>query len=243
MATVRHLGLFPWCVDPASTFFETEAAIIEKAVPMWWRVKKWQFSCVVYLVDRDGNSSSFVFDRQLDVTEQVSEFYELPTNQQIKNEKSLVCYQNYNFEWEIVSDYENPSDAVATIAVGINPSISMRFNDGLPIYSKPYGYTPSPLEAPYGIIAVNFADKTFYFVMIGTALAPVPCGGGEGRLEFGDSCNPDNGELEFNPDAVRVTVVSGILTAAEYWPYDPGDGLGPIYDATTGAQLRAFPAD
>jgi hypothetical protein len=27
-----------------------------------------------------------------------------------------------------------------------------------------------------------------------------------------------------------------------YWPYDPGDGEGPIYDSTTGEQLRAFPA-
>jgi len=33
------------------------------------------------------------------------------------------------------------------------------------------------------------------------------------------------------------------ITPEEYWPYDPSDGLGPIYDATTGAQLRAFPAD
>ena len=30
--------------------------------------------------------------------------------------------------------------------------------------------------------------------------------------------------------------------AIEYWPYDPNDGLGPIYDSTTGEQLRPFPA-
>jgi hypothetical protein len=28
----------------------------------------------------------------------------------------------------------------------------------------------------------------------------------------------------------------------EYYEYDPGDGLGPIYDSATGAQLRAFPS-
>jgi hypothetical protein len=32
------------------------------------------------------------------------------------------------------------------------------------------------------------------------------------------------------------------LKAIEYWPYDPNDGLGPIYDSTTGEQLREFPA-
>jgi hypothetical protein len=33
----------------------------------------------------------------------------------------------------------------------------------------------------------------------------------------------------------------GFIETAEFWEYDPGDGLGPIYDKTTGAQLRAFP--
>lgn len=31
------------------------------------------------------------------------------------------------------------------------------------------------------------------------------------------------------------------IEAESYWPYDPNDGSGPIYDATTGRQLRAFP--
>lgn len=31
------------------------------------------------------------------------------------------------------------------------------------------------------------------------------------------------------------------ISATEYWPYDPGDGGGPIYDSATGAQLRPFP--
>lgn len=34
--------------------------------------------------------------------------------------------------------------------------------------------------------------------------------------------------------------ISGSLVAEEYWPYDPEDGDGPIYDSTTGAQLREF---
>lgn len=35
---------------------------------------------------------------------------------------------------------------------------------------------------------------------------------------------------------------SGItIKPHEYWPYDPNDGGGPIYDSVTGAQLRPFP--
>jgi len=31
------------------------------------------------------------------------------------------------------------------------------------------------------------------------------------------------------------------VTPKTFWPYDPGDGGGPIYDSATGEQLRAFP--
>lgn len=48
-----------------------------------------------------------------------------------------------------------------------------------------------------------------------------------------------NGNLSFT-----ISAPSGYSTdffPAEYWPYDPNDGGGPIYDSTTGAQLRSFP--
>jgi hypothetical protein len=38
-----------------------------------------------------------------------------------------------------------------------------------------------------------------------------------------------------------ITSGSITVTPSEYWPYDPGDGGGPIYDSVTGAQLRGFP--
>lgn len=34
---------------------------------------------------------------------------------------------------------------------------------------------------------------------------------------------------------------SATIEAAEFFPYAPNDGLGPIYDSTTGTQLRTFP--
>lgn len=35
---------------------------------------------------------------------------------------------------------------------------------------------------------------------------------------------------------------SATIEAAEFFPYDPNDGLGPIYDKDTGARLRPFPS-
>jgi hypothetical protein len=37
-------------------------------------------------------------------------------------------------------------------------------------------------------------------------------------------------------------IVAPGFRVEEYWPYDPSDGGGPIYDSTTGAQLRSFPS-
>jgi hypothetical protein len=45
-------------------------------------------------------------------------------------------------------------------------------------------------------------------------------------------------QIRSNTEVLSIEV---ILEATEYWPYDPEDGLGPIYDSATGAQLRPFP--
>jgi hypothetical protein len=49
-------------------------------------------------------------------------------------------------------------------------------------------------------------------------------------ISFGSSRTPVNVSAQFT------------LEATEYWPYDPGDGGGPIYDSSTGEQLRNFPS-
>jgi hypothetical protein len=45
-------------------------------------------------------------------------------------------------------------------------------------------------------------------------------------------------ETRFNVDGFTGVTIK----PHSYWPYDPNDGLGPIYDSETGEQLRAFPA-
>jgi hypothetical protein len=59
----------------------------------------------------------------------------------------------------------------------------------------------------------------------------------------GPSVTPgDDFATEIAPTSLEITDSSFVLEAEEYWPYDPLDGGGPIYDATTGVQLRDFPA-
>lgn len=49
------------------------------------------------------------------------------------------------------------------------------------------------------------------------------------------------GSKEFALGSTFNGTASVEISAVEYWPYDPGDGGGPIYNSTTGAQLRGFP--
>ena len=79
----------------------------------------------------------------------------------------------------------------------------------------------------------------------------------DGEESYRSNYNPDydfgtNGTWELNFSGYSFTKplykvlsnsgpASVVMNAVEYWPYDPGDGGGPIYDSTTGAQLRGFP--
>lgn len=61
-----------------------------------------------------------------------------------------------------------------------------------------------------------------------------------GSVYFGSRSWPCYGIriAEYYVNSADITI-----SAEEYWPYDPGDGGGPIYSSTTGSQLRAFPAN
>ena len=60
-------------------------------------------------------------------------------------------------------------------------------------------------------------------------------------LTFRATATP--GSYYDNPP-VPATDSAGYFTISpsEYWPYDPNDGGGPIYDSVTGEQLRPFPS-
>ena len=60
------------------------------------------------------------------------------------------------------------------------------------------------------------------------------------------SCvDPESGpyQNQFFPSGIQAIFqeIDEFTLTPFYWPYDPGDGGGPIYDSATGAQLRPFP--
>ena len=89
-----------------------------------------------------------------------------------------------------------------------------------------------------GNITLNFLDKSLNFPYryyndnsLGGALE-VP---GGGMFYLNDVAT------EMNDPNFGINIMDQItLDATEYWPYNPNDGDGPIYDEDTGEQIRPF---
>ena len=92
----------------------------------------------------------------------------------------------------------------------------------------------------------SFADYTSGLTFGGSASAPNNPQDQGIAWQINDSLGDIGAPFLYGSTSIVGTPfsISGsiTITATEYWPYDPNDGGGPIYDSTTGAQLRGFPS-
>ena len=208
MASVRHLGLFPFCIldpanDPNSSLVQMEMSV-DLGLYFWWRVKKWTVDSASLDVipgedDPGGGGPIFIETGEMTIG--------LPA-EGISSEKELVCPKQRQFG---VGDTFDQVGVTLRIFPSANQSgnlIKMDIDVRASIQTTTYFYgnggAVGPNEVGTCIITVQDQNLTF------------PIGGdfaGTGSLA---------------------------ISATEYWPYDPGDGLGPIYDSATGSQLREF---
>ena len=214
MASVRHLGLFPWCFDPATSFF-SKADLLKYAVPMWWRVKEWTLDITAAIL---ANSDPPVTTEYSDT--KVFKITDYPlisgSTATFQTETDLVIAGKAGTSFGTsgaVYDWLFPLSSTViplTGAIKIGPNFYYEQGEG----DTPFVSTSGQFEE-VGSITSNF------------------CG-----LSFSAPIKHDN---PFNESLYRIVSLQSTLTATAYWPYDPGDGGGPIYDATTGQQLRPFP--
>jgi hypothetical protein len=222
MATVRHLGLFPFCFTiKESATFSTENDIKEKAVPMWWRVKEWRLESTVTARSLKPNPATGQFVEQ---TNSATDFFDVQILHGLQSEKNLVClipfFSNvFQHFFTAATDFDTIGlDDIDYEALTLIVGPEFEFylaNDNR------YGAGTQQPGEDVGSLSVNYAEISFSAPMYK-----------EEKYE------PEDG---FNI-ATEVVGYTGSLTAIEYWPYDPEDGGGPIYDSATGAQLRDFPA-
>jgi hypothetical protein len=218
MATVRHLGLFPWC----TTYHTTQdigagtlwpiGLTTSQMLKFYWLIKKIKLTSEdASLVIIGEHTDSFPFNSE-------------------RTEKSLVCaptgdvqiadgLESFNF-FEIVWSatlYEASSSL-------FYPYFRLQFVD-------------QELVAPTRgrLVIADSYWKSYTSGTTPTEGGVIDCFGAKLSMGYGFSVDTGTGSApqRYGP---------GAIAAEEYWPYDPGDGGGPIYDTTTGKQLRPFPS-
>ena len=218
MATVRHLGFFPWCFDLATSYFSREE-LRQYAVPMWWRVKSWGLE--VEFVKQANTSPPQNTTINLSKTFNVTD---LPKNDlttdTFQNEKDLVC-AGVIYDQEAGKQYRLPRDHIWAIdAPGIFIDSFVRIGPNFDIYFDQ--------DDMLGARPAGSGDK------VGELLVKMQ------GLEFTVGLLRELTNIE--SELYQIVSLNATLEATEYWPYDPKDGVGPIYDSLTGEQLRDFPS-
>jgi hypothetical protein len=275
MATVRHLGLFPFCVSPypPNSNINSGGTAIRETGPfteypfkmpislctrMWWTVKHWRVSFDYYQY-RDLSIPNDEGDYTL-IDQSVSETTNSNTNLDdggsdyiraiesgffggTRSEKELVCVtdgSNYEeaaryISWDVELSREfqiEGNTGTSTIEAGL--SFFTNWDSQQQGFSAPFAQSETQGEAKFWVA------MTFGFRGWGSDNDQ---GGETGSGTFKILGSEFSFPISRNspPSGTTESISNLVIEPSEFWEYDPGDGLGPIYDKTTGAQLRAFP--
>ena len=216
MATVRHLGLLPFCFsfseDPEviATFGNSTpypVGLDVKTLLRWyWVVKRWTVSATVSGLDFRGDPATDSIEATF--------FNGNTLLPELTVESQLVCRRSVFF-----------SNETETSLFGIQlfSNVQKQENLDFPNLSLYFPYLDLSFTGLGGGIGTAFVEGGDYFsgwsiVMDGITLP----------------------SYLFNASGSTVSDGAITITPSEYWPYDPGDGGGPIYDSATGEQLRGF---
>jgi hypothetical protein len=207
MATVRHLGLLPFCISQtnAAVGSLTNYPVGFAAVTLlkwYWRVKSWSVSATL---TSDNFYAGGTYTYSGTVTNN-NILHSSSAGSTATSEKNLVCRRRTVFSETTEASAMFVLELFASVEKSTDlfyPYIDISFDVGL--------------AGSIGLFQAEGVESVEgQFITIDGV--PLP-----------SYCNGD--------------VVSGSISvsASHYWPYDPGDGGGPIYDSATGAQLRPFP--
>jgi hypothetical protein len=210
MASVRHLGLLPFCFSDSaatggygSTTLGTSSPYpigldLQTLLRWYWKVKRWEVSANLTGIG--------IRDTAVSTSLEVTFFNGNNYSPELTTEKQLVCRRSVFY----------PGDTGS-------PFILRMFDEGVQEVEELY----------YPSLDVGYTNGAGF---IGTSLVE-PGSVSGGTIIMDGLTLPSWLFGQFAP----ITSGSITVTPAEYWPYDPGDGGGPIYDSATGAQLRSFP--
>lgn len=236
MGSIRHLGLWPnrRCAPPLSPILSLEEVDLllplSTAMAAIWRVKQWSLSWNATWQEADGGptiSRSGSVDTPSWQTVYSGPFYEGEPNvgDILTTESQLVC-QRFNSWGALYGE-----TGIAPIGAGF--FARSRFD----VDSNGNVVKADDQSGPIRLNWIFSASTTRWSI--------TPNGGGAnvGNLKFKIL------EEEYDIPLLGVNSLGSVgsfsgdfvYEASEYWPYDPNDGNGPIYDSDTGNQIRPFP--
>jgi hypothetical protein len=235
----------PVTIAPANLSQSTYTAVSFERAMLWlWRVKTFSVSASLSVTDSN-------FDETLDISIGPHNIPNRPINflqNPIESEKDKVCDCGLFYTKVTQSAFEDLELGSYEITVGIAERQNMWAN---------YPTTPEFKVGQIGQrIRANVSTNEWYIPV----LVEVRVRGGDSTFGYnsGDASTALGGTT--NSPSWQINDLLGSVSrpfsfgsiqnpadgvvnidAIEYWPYDPEDGGGPIYDSATGAQLRDFP--
>lgn len=248
MATVHNLGLFPRYACPqakpenfdSGTYVNISTGYqIEHAVAHYWRVKKWRFTVSMVWSEDSPTVAQFEDSFSIFFPQRVGAYLYYESGDLIVDETDLSSVPLS--ERDLICTGRQTSVLVQRAAViassgtyaggaGTGYSAQYRYFEYVPAYYTQFEILPSfefEMETnSWAIRAVPFSGNSGVYGILAYKVPgsnfDIPLYAARTRAGSGNDLN-----------------VLATLEPAEYWPYDPEDGLGPIYDASSGEELRS----
>jgi hypothetical protein len=271
MATVNHIGYFPWCIyenfelvrqdysylseeqwEKLLFYFNNFPSNILGAMGLYWRVKSWKISGIQTTAER----------KNFDEYEYYPIDFEFLFVRNAEKETDLICKQFYendtvspiplaaqtSFEGDPLYGsfvYEDPIGSQTRTAVcsfqipWVGASLFSGTTDDKPMG----GHFQDDIIYTHSFFSFD-GDETGDILFTPSASFTQSDGSVEaqGQLSFlGTNINFSYWRTDPLEENIELPIENLLIEAAEYWPYDPLDGGGPIYDSITGEQIRDFP--
>jgi len=233
-------------VGPRTTNF---AGVDKDTYYKWrYRVKKWKIT-IPYNASSSGAGGS------ASAGGSISNSNSITCTNWITDEVDLVCNAgSFDGFGDGVTDFYSDSDSSGESSAGASGSYyiemafisaSAQFYDDLYYFSiytnaQISAYGDGTVDGGPGGTTIKSEQVTIAWLTPGTGTTEEPID----WLIDGQSFSSLGTRLTIDADGGRASAAASasfgtiLVEPIEYWPYDPGDGGGPVWDSSTGAQLR-----
>jgi hypothetical protein len=261
MASVKHLGLFPWCIynskqeflekyvlpfgetgleiyERSKSIFESMPLNLTESMALYWRVRKWR---VTGFFQATSGGNEELSSNTINVP------FDFVSTRNANSEIDLICANQETGTYpELITNY-----SVTYSVPYFPPQTSMDFGLQISVVNIPASFDG------YGFYEVNQIINNFVFFQFGhidgenqryaSLIDNVNTPDGSNSIPTTVSISWLNQTISIpsythdsyaSPDLPPILTAAASIEASEYWEYNPEDGGGPIYDKFTGAVLR-----